>query len=100
MTDGLRIQIHGGALCRGPLPFFNRVFLINNRFHCHQDEFDVTCGDVFVITAKFKGWWVVYRDPGAAASDTERNASQSGWIPAGGWLLQLLYPRVSYRLRS
>ena len=48
-----------------------------------NDEFDVACGDVFVILSKFKGWWVVYRDLGPSPSDHERAELKSGWIPAG-----------------
>ena len=47
------------------------------------DEFDVSCGDVFVILAKFKGWWVVFREAGQNANATEDAALKSGWIPAG-----------------
>lgn len=47
-----------------------------------DDEFDVTVGDMFIISSRAKGWWVVQRDligTGAAVGlDMEK-----GWVPAG-----------------
>ena len=47
------------------------------------NEFDVTCGDRFVIISKSRGWWVVQRDSGLNMSEAILKAQPSAWIPSG-----------------